>query len=39
MLEGVLVIQVEMVEVYRGPSELPPEFIGADDCAIALWTR
>ncbi|MBV9111113.1 MAG: carboxypeptidase regulatory-like domain-containing protein, partial [Gemmatimonadetes bacterium] len=33
--------EVEAVEVYRGPSELPPEFrrSGADCGVIVVWTR
>jgi hypothetical protein len=31
-------IRVEMVAVFRGPAEMPAEFL-PDECAIAIWTR
>ncbi|RMH23092.1 MAG: hypothetical protein D6701_00705 [Gemmatimonadetes bacterium] len=35
-----ILFDVELVEVYRGPSELPPEFnTGRNNCAIAFWTK
>src|ERR1043166_2467456 len=30
--------EIEMIEVYRGPSEMPAEFL-SDECAIVIWTR
>jgi hypothetical protein len=30
--------QVEMVEVYRGPAEMPADFL-PDECAVVVWTR
>jgi len=38
MLSG---IEVEIVEIYRGPASLPPEFGGSDaQCgAVVVWTR
>jgi outer membrane receptor protein involved in Fe transport len=30
---------VEGIEVYRGPSELPAEFMSDDCAAIVIWTR
>jgi hypothetical protein len=30
---------VEAIEVYRGPSELPAEFMSDDCAAIVIWTR
>lgn len=37
-LENVLPSQIEAMEIYRGPSEMPAEFI--DSCAaIVIWTR
>jgi hypothetical protein len=33
-------MDVEAIEVYRGPAEMPAEFAGRGDCgAIAVWTR
>jgi len=35
----VLPSQIEMIEVYREPAEMPAEFLD-DSCAvIAIWTR
>ena len=31
--------QIEMMEVYRGPAEMPAEFNDGDCGAIVLWTR
>ena len=39
MLSRVSAPQVEMVEVYRGVSELPAEFRENSCAAIAIWTR
>jgi hypothetical protein len=39
MLEQVSPLQIEMMEVYRGPSEMPAEFIDDSCAAIAIWTR
>jgi len=30
---------IEAIEVYRGPSELPAEFMSDDCAAIVIWTR
>jgi len=30
---------IEMIEIFRGPSELPPEFNDGNCGAIAIWTR
>jgi hypothetical protein len=38
LVSRVLPSQIEMVEVYRGPSEMPAEFL-SDECAIVIWTR
>jgi hypothetical protein len=38
-LERVLPSQIEMIEVYRGPAEMPAEFIDDSCAAIAVWTR
>jgi hypothetical protein len=40
-LERVHPSRVEMVEVYRGPAEMPAEaaMFGNKDCAIMIWTR
>jgi hypothetical protein len=37
-MNGSLPSQIELVEVYRGPAEMPPEFL-PDECAIVIWTR
>jgi hypothetical protein len=39
MLSRVSAPQVEMVEVYRGVSELPEEFRENACAAIGIWTR
>lgn len=38
-LERVLPSQIEMIEVYRGPAEMPAEFIDDSCAAIAIWTK
>jgi hypothetical protein len=38
LVSRVLPSEIEMVEVYRGPSEMPAEFL-SDECAIVIWTR
>lgn len=38
-LERVLPSQIEMIEVYRGPAEMPAEFLDDSCAAIAVWTR
>ncbi|MFN0178088.1 MAG: carboxypeptidase regulatory-like domain-containing protein [Gemmatimonadales bacterium] len=38
-LERVLPSQIEMIEVYRGPAEMPAEYIDDSCAAIAVWTR
>jgi iron complex outermembrane receptor protein len=37
-LSRILPSQIELVEVYRGPAEMPAEFL-PDECAIVIWTR
>lgn len=39
LLERVSPSQIEMIEVYRGPSEMPAEFIDDSCGAVAMWTR
>jgi hypothetical protein len=38
-LERALPSQIEMIEVYRGPAEMPAEYIDDSCAAIAIWTR
>ncbi|HEV8355860.1 MAG TPA: carboxypeptidase regulatory-like domain-containing protein [Gemmatimonadales bacterium] len=38
-LERVRPSEIEMVEVYRGPSEIPAEFLSGGCAAIVIWTR
>ena len=38
-LERVLPSQIEMIEVYRGPAEMPAEYIDDSCAAIGIWTR
>ncbi len=39
LLERYIPSQIEMVEVYRGSSEMPAEFIDNTCAAIVIWTR
>ncbi len=38
LLSRVLPSHVELLEVYRGPAEMPAEFL-EDECAIVIWTK
>ncbi len=38
-LQRVIPSQIEMMEIYRGPSEMPAEFLDDSCAAIAIWTR
>ena len=39
LLDRVPAGDIEMIEIFRGPGELPPEF-NEDNCgAIAIWAR
>lgn len=38
-LERIPVSEIEMMEIFRGPGELPPEFNDGNCGAIAIWTR
>lgn len=38
-LQRVLPIQIELLEVFRGPSEMPAEFLDDSCAAVAIWTR
>ncbi len=38
-LQRVLPSQIEMMEIYRGPAEMPAEFLDDSCAAIAIWTR
>ncbi len=38
-LNNLIPSQIEMMEVYRGPSEMPAEFIDDACAAIVIWTR
>ncbi len=39
MLDRIAVADVELIEIFRGPSELPPEFNDGNCGAISIWTR
>jgi len=39
MLERILPIQIEMIEVYTRPSQMPAETVGTACAAIMIWTR
>lgn len=39
MLARIAIADVEMIEIYRGPGELPPEFNDGNCAAISIWTR
>jgi len=39
LLDRISVADVELIEIFRGPSELPPEFNDGNCGAISLWTR
>ena len=39
MLSRVNPGDVELIEIFRGPGELPPEFNDGNCGAIAIWTR
>ena len=39
MLERVLPAQIEMIEVYTGPAQMPAEAVGNSCAAIMIWTR
>jgi len=39
ILERIAIGDIELVEVFRGPGELPPEFNDGTCGAIAIWTR
>ncbi len=38
-LDRVLPSQIEAMEIYRGPAEMPAEFLDDSCAAIAIWTR
>jgi hypothetical protein len=39
LLDRIKPSDIEMMEIFRGPSELPPEFNDGNCGAIAIWTR
>lgn len=39
LLERYIPSQIEMIEIYRGSSEMPAEFIDNTCAAIVIWTR
>jgi hypothetical protein len=39
MLDQVSVLDIEMIEIFRGPGELPAEYNDGNCGAIAIWTR
>ena len=39
MLERIHPLQIEMIEVYTGPSRMQAEFLGDSCGAIAIWTK
>jgi hypothetical protein len=38
-LDDVLPSQIEAMEIFRGPAEMPAEFLDDSCAAIAIWTR
>jgi hypothetical protein len=39
-MSSVLLRDIEFVEFYRGPSQIPPELDRGDSCAaLVVWTR
>jgi hypothetical protein len=39
LLERVLPSQIALMEVYRGPAEMPAEFLDDSCAAVGIWTR
>ena len=39
LLERLVPLQIEMIEVYTGPSQMPAEAVGNSCAAIMIWTR
>lgn len=39
MLDRIAIGDIEMIEIFRGPGELPAEFNDGNCGAIAVWTR
>src|SRR5687768_15830408 len=39
MLDRIAVGDIELIEIFRGPGELPPEFNEGNCGAISVWTR
>lgn len=39
MLQRILPSQIEMIEVYVGPAQMPAEALGNSCAAIMIWTR
>lgn len=39
LLDRILPIQIEMIEVYAGPAQMPAEAVGNSCAAIMIWTR
>lgn len=39
LLQRVIPSQIELVEIYRGPAEIPAEFIDNACAAVVIWTR
>ena len=39
MLDRLIPLQIEFIEVYSGPSQMPAEAVGNSCAAIMIWTR
>ena len=39
MLDRLIPLQIEMIEVYTGPAQMPAETVGNSCAAIMIWTR
>ena len=39
LLESIAPSQIELMEVYRGPAEMPAEYLGDACAAVVIWTR
>jgi hypothetical protein len=39
LLERVLPSQIELMEVYKGASQIPAEFLDDSCAAVVMWTR
>ena len=39
ILDRIPIGDIELIEIFRGPGELPPEFNEGNCGAISVWTR